>query len=48
MKVTIKHYEKTYSIDLGTDEVTFENYMETIKDLSKAIWSEETVNQYWE
>lgn len=48
MKVTIEHYEKTYSIDLGTDEVPFENYMETIKDLSKAIWSEETVNQYWE
>ena len=48
MKITINHYEKTYSIDFGTDEVTFDKFMETIKDLSKVLWSEELVNRYWE
>ncbi len=48
MKITIKHYEKTYSIDLGHDEVVFDEFMETVKDLSKAPRSEELVNKYWE
>ena len=48
MKITIKHYERTYSIDLGHDEVVFDEFMETIKDLSKALWSEKLVNEYWE
>ena len=48
MKITIQHYEKTYSIDLGTDEVVFYEFMETIKDLSKALWSEQLVNEYWQ
>jgi len=48
MKITIQHYEKTYSIDLGTDEVVFTEFMETIKDLSKALWSEDLVNEYWQ
>ena len=48
MKITIEHYKKTYSIDLGTDEATFDDFMETVKDLSKALWAEELVNNYWE
>jgi hypothetical protein len=48
MKIKIKHYEKTYSVDLGTEEVVFTEFMETVKDLSKALWSEELVNKYWE
>ena len=48
MKITIKHYERTYSIDLGTDEVVFDEFMEAINDLSKALWSAELVNEYWE
>lgn len=48
MKITIKHYERTYSIDLGADDIKFEDYMEAIKDLSKALWSEDLVNEYWE
>lgn len=48
MKITIKHYEKTYSIDLGHDDVVFDEFMETVKDLSKAMWSEGTVDEYWE
>ena len=48
MKITIKHYEKTYSINLGHDDVAFPTFMEAIKDLSKALWSEQTVNEYWE
>ena len=48
MKITINHYEKTYSIDLGHDEIVFTEFMETVKDLSKAIWPEELVNKYWE
>ena len=48
MKIIIKHYERTYSIDLGHDDVVFDEFMETMKDLSKALWSEETINKYWE
>lgn len=48
MKITIKHYEKEYSIDLGTNEVAFTEFMESVKDLSKALWSEEQVDNYWE
>jgi hypothetical protein len=48
MKITIKHHGKKYSIDLGHDDVVFHEFMETVKDLSKAIWSEELVNEYWE
>jgi hypothetical protein len=48
MKITIEHYEKTYSIDLGHDDVVFDDFMETVKDLSKAIWPEGLVNKYWE
>jgi hypothetical protein len=48
MKITINHYEKTYSIDLGHDDVAFDEFMETIKDLSKALWSADLVNEYWE
>jgi hypothetical protein len=48
MKITINHYEKTYSIDLGHDDVKFDEFMETVKDLSKALWAEQIVNKYWE
>ena len=48
MKITIQHYERTYSIDLGTDEVVFDEFMETVKDLSKALWPEDLVNEYWQ
>jgi len=48
MKITINHYEKTYSIDLGHDDVVFDEFMETVKDLCKALWTEEQVNGYWE
>lgn len=48
MKITIKHYERTYSIDLGADDIKFDEFMETVKDLSRAIWSEQLVNEYWQ
>lgn len=48
MKITIKHYDKTYSLDLGADDITFVDYIEAIKDLSKAIYHPDTINEYWE
>jgi|COG998Drversion2_1049125.scaffolds.fasta_scaffold81816_4 hypothetical protein len=48
MKITINHYEKTYSIDLGTDEVVLDEFMETVKDLSKVLWGAELIDEYWE
>jgi hypothetical protein len=48
MKITIKHYEKTYSLDLGTDEVSFDKFMEAVKDLSKVLWGAELIDEYWE
>lgn len=48
MKITINHYEKTYSIDLGTDEVVFDEFMEAVKDLSQLIYHHETIKEYWE
>ena len=47
MKITIKHYEKTYSIDLGHDDVVFDEFMETVKDLSQTIYLHETIKEYW-
>jgi|TARA_E500000178_G_scaffold313423_1_gene330805 hypothetical protein len=48
MKIIIKHYERTYSIDLGADDIKFEDYMEAIKDISKSIYHEDLINEYWE
>ena len=48
MKIAIQHYERTYIIDLGADDIKFDEFMETVKDLSRAIWSEQLVNEYWQ
>ena len=48
MKITIKHYGRTYSIALDADDIKFEDYMEAIKDLSKAIYHPDIINEYWE
>ena len=40
MKITIKHYEKTYSYRLRhRRKISFDKFMEAVKDLSKVLWS---------
>jgi len=48
MKITIKSYEETRSIETEKDDLTLEETMILIKDLLKSMYHHETVDKYWE
>lgn len=47
MKITIEHYEKTYSIDLGTDEVIFDDFIQSLEDMSGVVFSSGMWNNWF-
>ena len=48
MKISIKHYTETLTIEDERDDLKFDEFMDLIKRLSVAMYSEEVVNKYWQ
>jgi len=47
MKITIKHYDKTYSINIDRDDLHIDETIELIQDLLKSIYSEDLIKKHW-
>ena len=47
MKISIKTYDSKYSVEMR-DSVNFMEFMEEFKALTKTIWGNDEVNNYWE
>lgn len=47
MKIIIEIFEKKYSVEMD-DDSKFEDFMEEVNNISKAMWSSDTVDKYWE
>ena len=48
MKISIKHYDETLTIETERDDLKFDEFMDLIKRLSISMYSEEIVNKYWQ
>ena len=47
MKISVKHYDEEVTISNERDDLNFDEYMDMIKRLSVALYSESVVNEYW-
>ena len=47
MKISIKHYDEEVTISSKRDDLNFEEFMDMIKRLSIALYSETVVEEYW-
>lgn len=47
MKITIEHYDEKVSIETKRDDIAFDEFMEYIKRITKSIYSETLVEDYW-
>lgn len=47
MKITVEHYDEKVSIETKHDDLTLDEFMDNLKRIASAIYSEKLVNDYW-
>ena len=47
MKISIESYGIKRTLETEKDDLTFDEFMENIKDLSKSMYHEDTIKDYW-
>ena len=47
-RVTVKHWDQKISVELDRSDITFDEYIELLRTVSKAIgWGEDDIKEYF-
>ena len=49
MKITVEHYDEKVSIETKNDDITFDGFMERIRNISYLLgYTDETIKEWFE
>ena len=47
-KVTVEHWNQKISVELDRSDITFDEYIEVLRAVSKAVgWDEDSIKEYF-
>lgn len=47
-KITVEHYDQKISFEYGHSDISFDDYMEALKSVTKVVFCEKLWNDYFE